>query len=180
MLPTAKPDTCTILCKINAMVDVSLYTGRASATPSIDVFITLLSLGWKGYHKLCTERKENYRCLLEALSQVASKHGEQVLHTPHNDISIAVSLKSVPSDCDLAEFGSMLFLRCVSGTRVVAMGSEKKIGPHCFINWGSHSNDYHCAYFTAAAAVSWLYSFSRFLTNVSCRFNWVSKCFTQL
>ena len=33
------------------------------------------------------------------------------------------------------------------------MGSEKKIGPHSFINWGSHSNNYHCAYFTAAAAI---------------------------
>jgi len=36
---------------------------------------------------------------------------------------------------------------------VVAMGSEKKIGPHCFTNWGSHSNNYPCAYFTAAAAI---------------------------
>ena len=25
---------------------------------------------------------------MDGLSQVASKHGEQVLHTPHNDISI--------------------------------------------------------------------------------------------
>ena len=37
--------------------------------------------------------------------------------------------------------------------RVVAMGSEKTIGPHRFVNWGSHSNDYPCAYFTAAAAI---------------------------
>lgn len=41
----------------------------------------------------------------------------------------------------------------VTNVRVVAMGSEKKIGPHCFVNWGSHSNDYPCAYFTAAAAI---------------------------
>lgn len=33
------------------------------------------------------------------------------------------------------------------------MGSEKKIGPHCFVNWGSHSNEYPCGYFTAAAAI---------------------------
>ena len=31
--------------------------GRASATPTMDVFITLLSLGSSGYKKLCTERK---------------------------------------------------------------------------------------------------------------------------
>ena len=43
-------------------------------------------------------------------------------------------------------------LHCVH-IRVVAMGSEKKIGPHNFINWGSHSDVYPCAYFTAAAAI---------------------------
>jgi len=32
-------------------------TGRASATPSIDMFITLLSLGAKGYEKLLKDRK---------------------------------------------------------------------------------------------------------------------------
>ncbi|XP_065882648.1 O-phosphoseryl-tRNA(Sec) selenium transferase-like isoform X2 [Dysidea avara] len=92
------------------------YPGRASATPSIDVFITLLSLGWKGYHQLCTERKDNYQYLVSGLEEVSTKHSEQVLRTPHNDISIAVSLKGLPPNCDLTEFGSMLFMRCVSGT----------------------------------------------------------------
>ena len=54
--------TCFTLCCQHARQSVvniknSTITGRASATPSIDVFITLLSLGWKGYHKLCCERK---------------------------------------------------------------------------------------------------------------------------
>ena len=31
--------------------------GRASSTPTLDVFITLLSLGWQGYHRLIQERK---------------------------------------------------------------------------------------------------------------------------
>jgi len=33
------------------------------------------------------------------------------------------------------------------------MDSEKKIGPHCFVKWGAHSNCYPTAYFTAAAAI---------------------------
>ncbi len=37
--------------------------------------------------------------------------------------------------------------------RVVGSGAEKTIGPHKFTNWGSHYNDYPCAYFTAAAAI---------------------------
>ena len=35
----------------------------------------------------------------------------------------------------------------------MATGSEKKIGPHTFTNWGSHSDNYPYAYFTAAAAI---------------------------
>ena len=31
--------------------------GRASSTPSMDAFITMLSLGWRGYKQLLTERK---------------------------------------------------------------------------------------------------------------------------
>ena len=32
-------------------------TGRASATPSVDLFITLLSLGSQGYQRLLQQRK---------------------------------------------------------------------------------------------------------------------------
>lgn len=34
-----------------------LHTGRASASPSLDVLITLLTLGAAGYRKLLSERK---------------------------------------------------------------------------------------------------------------------------
>lgn len=37
--------------------DCFFSKGRASATPSLDVFITLLSLGWKGYKQLLADRK---------------------------------------------------------------------------------------------------------------------------
>lgn len=37
-----------------------MNVGRASSTPTIDVFITLLSLGSHGYKKLCVERKVDY------------------------------------------------------------------------------------------------------------------------
>ena len=105
------------------------YVGRGSGTPCLDVFITLLSLGWDGYRQLCTQRKvsscqflpgptlglplgfqggtrgckahmselwlldlsplqENYLYLKERLSEVCSRHGERVLDTPHNPISL--------------------------------------------------------------------------------------------
>ncbi|XP_026124099.1 O-phosphoseryl-tRNA(Sec) selenium transferase-like isoform X2 [Carassius auratus] len=36
---------------------IKMYPGRASASPSLDVLITLLTLGANGYKKLLSERK---------------------------------------------------------------------------------------------------------------------------
>ena len=49
--------------------------------------------------------------------------------------------------------GSMLFSRCVSGTRVIAPGVIKTIGAHEFHDYGAHVTGYPHAYLTAAAAV---------------------------
>ena len=69
-------------------------TGRASATPSIDLFITLLSLGSNGYKKLLRERKEMYTYLHTHLTDCAGKHGQRVLATPHNPISMGRQIYS--------------------------------------------------------------------------------------
>ncbi|MEQ2292217.1 hypothetical protein AMECASPLE_020821, partial [Ameca splendens] len=61
---------------------------RASASPSLDVLITLLTLGANGYKKYLSERKEIYSFLVEELKNLASAHGERLLHTPHNPISL--------------------------------------------------------------------------------------------
>lgn len=82
--------------------------GRGSGSPCLDVFITLLSLGQKGYKQLCTQRKvwyvyhskygafmhshvimqDNYVYLKEKLSEVCGRHGVRVLDTRHNPISL--------------------------------------------------------------------------------------------
>ncbi|XP_001624438.2 O-phosphoseryl-tRNA(Sec) selenium transferase [Nematostella vectensis] len=137
------------------------YPGRASATPSIDLFITLLSLGSKGYERLLKQRKEVYSYLSEGLSHIATTHGESLLITKHNPISLAISLDHVaarslsqaPDSSDSTLLGSMLFTRRVSGARVVAPGSSKDIGGHVFTGWGAHVNRYRCPYITAAAAI---------------------------
>lgn len=63
-------------------------TGRASASPPMDIFITLLSLGVNGYKNLIGQRKEMYKYLKEELGKVAAKHGEKILETKNNPISI--------------------------------------------------------------------------------------------
>lgn len=50
-------------------------------------------------------------------------------------------------------FGSMLFTRCVSGTRVVPVHETKEICGHRFRGYGSSTNEYPYSYLTAACAI---------------------------
>ncbi|KAM7366182.1 hypothetical protein PAMP_015647 [Pampus punctatissimus] len=132
-----------------------MYPGRASASPSLDVLITLLTLGASGYKKLLSERKEIYSFLAQELKSLASAHGERLLHTPHNPISLAMSLDGLQAGCDKAvtQLGSMLFTRQVSGARVVPLGKEQTVSGHTFRGFMSHSEAYRCPYLNAASAV---------------------------
>lgn len=53
----------------------------------------------------------------------------------------------------VTQLGSQLFLRCVSGTRVVSCHETKAICGHSFKGWGSHHDAYPTAYLTAAATI---------------------------
>eukprot|EP00094_Tigriopus_californicus_P012240 TCALIF_11830-PA protein Name:"Similar to SEPSECS O-phosphoseryl-tRNA(Sec) selenium transferase (Homo sapiens)" AED:0.08 eAED:0.08 QI:0/0/0/0.83/1/1/6/0/440 len=133
------------------------YPGRASSTPSTDLFITLMSLGIQGYKKLVQERKSLFQELRTKLHQVAEKHGERLLETKGNPISMAVTLSRVV-DPDgqgkqVSAIGSMLFTRGVSGTRVITGKDEKSIEGLQFSAWGSHWNGTQTPYLTAAAAI---------------------------
>uniref|UniRef100_A0A671YV42 O-phosphoseryl-tRNA(Sec) selenium transferase n=1 Tax=Sparus aurata TaxID=8175 RepID=A0A671YV42_SPAAU len=132
-----------------------MYPGRASASPSLDVLITLLTLGASGYKKLLSERKEIYSFLAQELKSLASAHGERLLHTPHNPISLAMSLDGLQAESDKAvtHLGSMLFTRQVSGARVIPLGKEQTISGHTFRGFMSHSEEYPCPYLNAASAV---------------------------
>lgn len=132
-----------------------MYPGRASASPSLDVLITLLTLGVCGYKKYLSERKEIYSFLAEQLKSLASAHGERLLHTPHNPISLAMSLDGLQANSDKAvtQLGSMLFTRQVSGARVIPLGKEQTVSGHTFRGFMSHSELYPCPYLNAASAV---------------------------
>lgn len=132
-----------------------MYPGRASASPSLDILITLLTLGASGFKRLLSERKEMYTVLSQELKSLASAHGERLLHTPHNPISLAMSLSGFQGDDDKAvtQLGSMLFTRQVSGARVVPLGKEQTISEHTFRGFMSHSEVYPCPYLNAASAM---------------------------
>ena len=179
------------------------YPGRASSAPVIDLFVTLLALGETGLKRLWVERERLLPLFIDGLQGIAEKYGERVLVSPHNSISIAVSIHRLkPSVCmnnnnnsnvaggadtlpcsdtkdhtidvnstptntsihntsssnnvnkQLTYFGSLLFHRLVSGTRVVVGGEEcTSVVGFNFAGWGSSSSCYPLPYFTAACAV---------------------------
>jgi O-phospho-L-seryl-tRNASec:L-selenocysteinyl-tRNA synthase len=140
-----------------------MYPGRASMSPISDLFITLLSMGESGLLGLWEERQKLFTTLTEGLNSSVARHEEQIISSPKNSISIAVTLDSLEGagadgqsagSLSPSFMGSMLFQRNVSGCRVVARSSkESLIAGHSFISWGSHTTDYPHSYFTVACAV---------------------------
>lgn len=102
-----------------------LYPGRASMSPILDLFITLLSLGAQGWKRLLQERKDNAAWFQERFAASAEKQGLRLLRCPANRISFACDLTQLAEpkgqgDVDHLTFlGSALFTRRVSGPRVV-------------------------------------------------------------
>jgi O-phospho-L-seryl-tRNASec:L-selenocysteinyl-tRNA synthase len=136
------------------------YPGRASSAPLMDVFITLLSLGEKGYRSLLAEREALSDYFRERLREVATAHGERLLETPNNRISFGMSLdgfageSAASSQLNETYLGSMLFTRNISGTRVIKRQSATKtIGGADFLNYGASCDAYPHSYLTAACAV---------------------------
>ena len=144
------------------------YPGRASASPMIDLFITLLSMGLDGYKGILEERRRLTGLFRKKMENVATIFGERVLNCPRNTISFGMTLDKLVignnfanGDCSnnnnnnkqITQFGSMLFTRCISGTRVVPRGESKTISCHTFIGFGSSHDSYPHAYMTAACAV---------------------------
>jgi O-phospho-L-seryl-tRNASec:L-selenocysteinyl-tRNA synthase len=136
--------------------DISkFYPGRASASPSLDLLITLLSVGKNKFKTLLNERKENFEKLKSGLKFVAEKHGERVLETKGNNISLALSLSYIKGlrDNDITELGAWLFQKRISGCRVIDVGSVKDVAGVTYQGWGSHNSSYSTPYLTVAAGI---------------------------
>lgn len=131
-----------------------LYPGRASASPTLDLFVTLLAMGKRDLTRLLAAREALVETLRNVLLELADRHGERLLATPSNPISMALSLERLDEAGVAVTFvGSMMFQRCISGTRVVPRAAVNTIGAHTFAGWGAHVDDYPCAYLTAACAI---------------------------
>jgi|AntAceMinimDraft_1070359.scaffolds.fasta_scaffold28267_2 O-phospho-L-seryl-tRNASec:L-selenocysteinyl-tRNA synthase len=94
----------------------------------------------------------------ERLHATAGANGERLLETPGNPISIGMSLAGLAAEGGgvgggISFLGSMLFSRCVSGTRVVAPGNRQEVGGIVFDGFGASYDEFPVAYLTAAAAL---------------------------
>ncbi|RLN74641.1 hypothetical protein BBJ28_00020021 [Nothophytophthora sp. Chile5] len=151
------------------------YPGRASATPTLDFFITMLQMVSRAAPR---ERP--------CLRTVAADEGERVLQVSDNEISFALTLGTFcPEITDPKEkarqltfLGAMLFSRGVSGARcvlclalscvfrthrdrlvlcgnasVVSCLDHKSIGGHAFAAFGAHHAAFPVAYVTFACAL---------------------------
>jgi O-phosphoseryl-tRNA(Sec) selenium transferase, SepSecS len=71
------------------------YPGRASMAPILDLFMTLLSMGEDGLLGLWKERQRLLVLMTEKLSLFCASHGERLLMSPSNSISIGVTLETL-------------------------------------------------------------------------------------
>ena len=156
------------MCRQNETYSICFSAGRASSSPIVDLFITLLSMGLHGYKRLLKEREDMLRTFPTRLQEVAEKHNERILACPLNTISFGITLDSLARprkenetddeytksiSKEISSFGAMLFSRCVSGTRVIPRGEVKNMGGHEFVGFGSSTSNFSHAYMTAACAI---------------------------
>lgn len=129
------------------------YAGRGSSSQTLDVFMTLLSLGKDGYMRLVQERKEMFVYLRQKLRNLSTRHNEKLLITKRNPISVAMTLENFDKT-KVSMIGSMLFTRGVSGCRIISTTDIKAIDGYKFQGWGSHiSHSNNIPYITAAAGL---------------------------
>lgn len=130
------------------------YPGRACSSQSLDLLITLLSMGSETYKSLLNERKECFEYLKQQLHKVGEKYGEKVLETPGNPISVGFTLKHFGEDTKhITQVGAQLFVKLVSGARVLVPADVKEIGGCKIKDFGRHFDNYPTSYLTVSASI---------------------------
>jgi O-phospho-L-seryl-tRNASec:L-selenocysteinyl-tRNA synthase len=96
----------------------ALYAGRASSAPIVDLFITLLSLGRRGWQNLLQQREQCLEKFIHLVNnEVAAPNKESVFcWRDRNNISFGMTLRGLVSP---GEIGAKLFAKRVTGPRVI-------------------------------------------------------------
>jgi O-phospho-L-seryl-tRNASec:L-selenocysteinyl-tRNA synthase len=130
------------------------YPGRASLSPLMDLFITLLEMGKNKFKFLIQDRKKKYVVFKEEMKKIAQELDEKIIENPNNKISLCMSLvnicKNATNKKDITYFGSLFFKRQISGIKIIAPSPALKWNGYDFNNYGSHCQEYqilpYCAF----------------------------------
>ncbi|CAB3397739.1 unnamed protein product [Caenorhabditis bovis] len=129
------------------------YPGRASSVPARDLVLTLLYQGQNGFRQQFEKQKQMFLKMKRKLVSFAEKIGECVYEVPDNEISLAITLSTIPPDKQTL-FGSVLFSRGITGSRVVTSTTKvTKIENTELVNFGSHCSEQHGGYLNIACAI---------------------------
>ncbi len=109
------------------------YPGRAAMATHLDLLVTLLYWGVDGWTKVLSQREALVPVLRRALEGVAEKHGERVLVTPGNPISLAMTLDGLMGGAGAAgsrqqEGGVEASAAAASASKATATGSRRREG----------------------------------------------------
>lgn len=122
------------------------YPGRASISPILDLFITLLETGKSKYKYLMKERLDLFNTLYKDLSVlVKNSLNEKMFLIKRNKISMAMSLSSTTTELKIKDYSQLTFLggiffnRQVSGVKVVVPSAQRNVNGMWFYNYSSHS-----------------------------------------
>ncbi|KAL0228376.1 hypothetical protein RCL1_004519 [Eukaryota sp. TZLM3-RCL] len=127
------------------------YPGRASISPYIDMFITLVSMGKTTLQSLLAERNELYEYLCSRLNQFASDNNERIFCTS-NGIAVGVTLNTLSAK-SVQALGSILYRRGVSGVRTMSTCKTTTIGTVELHEFGHHVVGYPNFYLNCAASI---------------------------
>ena len=74
-------------------------------------------MGLDRFHSLVEEREKNFLYLKEKLGLISQQFGLHVMDTPHNPVSLALTLVPSTDQQSITGIGSQLFHRSISGAR---------------------------------------------------------------
>jgi len=83
------------------------YAGRASASPVVQLLVSLLSMGKQGYLSRIEIQQQNRKILEETLTNVAKEFNEHIIDC-NNPVSCAMSLKNVKLE-KIQDLGGILY-----------------------------------------------------------------------
>ncbi|QEE14339.1 O-phosphoseryl-tRNA(Sec) selenium transferase [Promethearchaeum syntrophicum] len=93
------------------------YAGRASASPVVQLLVSLLSMGKQGYLSRIEFQKENRTFLEDSLLELANEFNEQIIEC-NNPVSCAMSLKNIKPE-KIQDLGGILYNLRVTGPRII-------------------------------------------------------------